>query len=107
MAAQIEHRIEHQLAGGVVGDLAAAVDPVEGERGISRIEVEMLEAGAAAQGVAGLVLQQQQGLRSIRIIQQASLQPPLPGPAAGEGHRLERFKKNCFRPGGHPLLFLA
>ena len=63
MALQINHRIGHQLARHVVGDFTAAIEPVQRCRWMLRIEMQVLEAGAAAERVASRVLQQQQQLR--------------------------------------------
>ena len=51
------------LAGQVVGHFAAAVKPMQGGRGPLGIEVQKGFAGAAAEAVAGGVLQQQQQFR--------------------------------------------
>ena len=60
MALQINHRISHQLARHVVGDFTAAIQPVQRCRWMLRIEMQVLEAGAAAERVASRVFQQQQ-----------------------------------------------
>ncbi len=64
MALQINNRIGHQLARSVVGDFTTAIKPVQRRRGILRIEMQVFEAGAAAERVASGVLQQQQQLRA-------------------------------------------
>ena len=63
MALQINHRIGHQLARHVMGDFTAAIQPVQRCRRICRIEMQVLEAGAAAERVSSRVLQQQKQLR--------------------------------------------
>ena len=69
MALQVQDRIEHQLAGGVVGHLTAAVDAVEGQGRIGRIEAQVGRTRATPQGVTGFMLQQQHRLRSLGISQ--------------------------------------
>ena len=106
-ATQIEHGIKHQLAGGVMGHLPATVDAVQGQGWSGRIEVEVLQAGAAAERVAGLVLQQQQRLGRPRIRQEARLQGPLPAPGPLERHRRLGNEKICCFGGLHRAAFLA
>jgi hypothetical protein len=67
VALEIQHRVEHQLAGGMVGHLAAAVDAEQGQGRIGGIEAQVLRAGAAAQGVARLMLEQQHRLQRLRF----------------------------------------
>lgn len=85
MALQVQHRVEHQLARAVVGDLATAIDPEQGRGRVGRIEAKKGGIGAAAEGVAGVVLQHQQRLGAGGIRQQALLQLPLPVPRQGKG----------------------
>jgi putative sigma-54 modulation protein len=62
---------------------------------------------AAAEGVAGLVLQGQQRLRSGGIVQQTPLELTLPVPGPREGHRADHFEKDCVGCGAHDPGFLA
>ena len=63
MALQINDRIGHQLPRQMVRHFTAAVEPMQGWW-ILRIEMQMVEAGAAARGVTSRVLQQQQQFRA-------------------------------------------
>lgn len=58
MTTQIKHGIRNQLTWCVMGDLATAVDPVEGGRGTGWVEAEMGVRRAAAEGVAARMLKQ-------------------------------------------------
>ncbi len=62
-AAQIEDGVADELAGAVIGDVAAAVDLVEGDAARGRATRRRREVGAvgvAAEGEHGRVLEQQQ-----------------------------------------------
>ena len=70
---KVQHRVGHQLAGQVMGHLPAPIDPIQGCRWVSGIEMQVLLAGTTTEGVAGLVLQDPDRLRSRWISQQAAL----------------------------------
>ena len=107
MALQVEHRVEHQLARGVVGDLAAPVDAKQGRRRLAWIETQEGLAGAAAQGVTGLVLEHQDPIGCVWIGQQPALELLLPGPGPGERHRARRLETDSFEFGIAHKPFLA
>jgi hypothetical protein len=90
-----------------MGHLAAAVDAEQGQGRIRRIEAQVGRVGAAAEGVAGLVFEQQHRLGGLTILQQPRLVLPLPLPGAGERHRCRRFEKNCGAAAGHGHRSLA
>jgi len=92
---QIQHRISHQLAWQMVRHLPSAIDPVQRSRRNLRIEVKMLSAGTATEGVTGRMLQQPDRLRLAGILQKTLLPAPLSAPGLLERHRLRRLKKNC------------
>ena len=107
VALQVEHRVEHQLTRGVVGHLAAPVDAVQGKgRRLGR-EAQVGVAGPPTQGVAGLMLQQQQGIGAPGMVEQPLLQESLGPPAPLEAHRPAGFKKDCVEPGCHGGAYLA
>ena len=70
---KVQHGIGHKLAGQVMGHVPAAINPVQGCRWIGGVEMQVLLARTAAKGVAGLVLQDPDRLRSRRISQQFAL----------------------------------
>ena len=112
VALQVEHGVEHQLAGGVVGHLAAPVDPQQRQRRGSGVKAQMVLTAPSSQGVTGLVFEQEQRIRPLQIAQQPLLQLLLRLPAQRERQgppRLEqdRFKKDCVELGGHRGAYLA
>jgi len=107
VALQIEHWVEHQLARGVVGHLAATVNAVQGQGRCGGIEAQKGLRCAAAQGVAGLMLKQDHGVRALGIVQQPLLQLALDRPGPFKRHRDRRFKKDCIEVGGYHKPFLA
>ena len=107
MALQIEYRIEHQLARGVVGHLATAVNAVQGQGRGGGIEAQEGLRGAATQGVSGLVLKQEHGVGALGPVQQPLLQLALGGPGPFERHGTRRFKKDCIEVGAYHKPFLA
>ena len=95
MALQVEHRIEHQLPRAVVGHFTAPINPKERCRGVFRIKAQEGRIRAAAQGLAGLVLEQQHRLRPIGVLQQPPLQLLLPTPALGKGDAARGLETDC------------
>ena len=93
-ALQIKHRVHHKLTEAVISHLPTTVDAMQGCGRPSRIEVNMLEAGAAPEGVTGRVLQQPDSLVSTRDIDQALLPALLISPGAIKKHWILRLKKN-------------
>ena len=79
----------------VVGYLTTAIDPMQRRRWLVEREMQMLAAGPATQGVAGLVLQQPDRLRKVRMIQQTLLPVALIGPGPLERHGGGGLNKNC------------
>ena len=107
MALQVQHRVEHQLARAVVGNLAAAVDAVQGQGRVGGIKAQKAWVGATAEGVAGLVLQQDYGIWAFWLQQQPLLQLPLGMPAPLERHQPLGFKKDCIELRTHGQASLA
>ena len=112
MAPQVEHGIQHQLPGGVVGHLPAPVNPQQRQGWRGGIKAEMALTATSAQGVTGLVFEQQQRIRPLRVVKQPLLQLPLRLPANRKGQRpprleQDRFKKDCVELGGHGGAYLA
>lgn len=56
--AQVEHRVHNELPGAMVGHLPAALGAVQRQRGRRRVEAQVVLRGAGAQGVDGIMLQQ-------------------------------------------------
>ena len=79
----------------MVGHFTAAVDAKQGQRRLLNVKAQVIKAGPTAKGVTGFVLQHDQGLGTAGGLQQALLQPPLPIPGQGKGHRRQGFKKDC------------
>jgi len=107
MTLEVEHGIEHQLPGAVVSHLTAAIDPEQRGGRLERIEAEKGLIGTAAQGVAGLMLEQQQRLGSLWMRQQTLLQLLLPAPGPLEGHQPGGLKTDCVGGGWNHTLYLA
>ena len=107
MALQVEHRIEHQLARGMVGDLTAAVDAKQRVGRRRGVKAQKGRIGAAAEGVAGLMLQQQHRLRSVWIGEQALLPGALLRQGRRKWHQALWFKKDCVARGAIHGPFLA
>ena len=57
MALQINDGISHQLPGHVVGDFTTTIQAMQGRRWMFWIEVQVVKAGTAAEGVASGMLQ--------------------------------------------------
>ena len=93
--AQIQYGVGHQLTGQVVGHLTTAIDPMQRRRWLVQREMQMLAAGPAPQGVTGLVLQQPDRLRQVRLLQQTLLPVALIGPGPLERHGGGGLNKNC------------
>ena len=106
-AAQIQHRIGHQLTGHVMGHLPTPINAMQRSRGIRKIKQQMVLRSAPPKGVTAEVLQQPHRLRALGDIrfgastavdlQHALLPMLLPLPGLGEIHQLLRLKKKCRR----------
>ena len=94
-ALKVQHRVGHELAGQVMGHLPAPIDPVQGCRWLSGIEMQVLLAGTTAEGVAGLVLKDPDRLRSRWISQKAALPTLLRRPSGIESNRISGLVKKC------------
>lgn len=67
---QVENGVADELAGAMIGDVAAPVYPAQGETGVvqfSLVEQQVVEGAAPPQGVGGRVFQQQQGVGLVRV----------------------------------------
>ena len=93
--AQIQHGVGHQLSGEMVGHLPAAINAMQRQWRGGGIEVEVIAAGTAPEGETGWMLQEPNSLRSLRILEQASLPLTLSFPCLLKRHRSRWLEKNC------------
>jgi hypothetical protein len=107
VALQIEHWVKHQLAWGVVGHLAAAVNTVQRQWRAAGIKTQKGLRSAPTQGVTGLMLKQEHGVGALGPLQQPLLQLTLGRPGPLERHGTRRFKKDCIEVGAYHKPFLA
>lgn len=61
VAAQIQHRVDHQLPWSVMGHLPTAIDPMQRNGGMSRVEEKVNVRSTPSEGVTGRMLQQPHG----------------------------------------------
>jgi len=90
-----------------VGHLATAVNSMQGQGRCGGIEAQEGLRGSAAQGVTGLMLEQEHGVGALGMVKQPLLQLALGGPGPFERHRTRRFKKDCIEVGAYHKPFLA
>ena len=103
-AAQIQHRIGHQLTGIVMGHLPTPINAMQRSRGIRKVKQQML---LKLQGTNGRECCSNHRLRALGDVhfgagqavslQHALLPMLLPLPGLGEIHQLLRLEKKCRR----------
>ena len=106
-AAQIQHRIGHQLTGHVMSHLPTPINAMQRSRGIRQVKQQMLLGSTPSKGVTAEMLQQPHRLRALGDVrfgasesvslQHALLPMLLPLPGLGEIHQLLRLEKKCRR----------
>ena len=106
-AAQIQHRIGHQLTGHVMGHLPTPINAMQRSRGIRKVKQQMVIGSTPPKGVTAGMLQQPHRLRALGDVrfgageavslQHALLPMLLPLPGLGEIHQLLRLEKKCRR----------
>ena len=79
----------------MVGDFTTTIQAMQGRRWIFWIEVQVVKAGTAAEGVAGLVLQDPNRLRRRWISQKTALPALLRRPGRIESNRMTGLEKKC------------
>jgi hypothetical protein len=94
-ALQIQHWINNDLARQMVGHLTTSIDVMQRMWRLRNIEMEVIEAGSASEGVAGGVLQDPDRLRCRDIGHQPFPPATLIPPGDFKGDRIRRLETNC------------
>ena len=97
MPLQIQNGIRNQLTRQVMGHFSASINAMQRGRGLVGVEMQVVGTGTPPEGVTGGMLQQPNGFRGGRPIEEALLPKLLVPPSPRERDQGGWLKKKCTR----------